>query len=352
MKKIIYIFILVFLYPNLGNCVFLDLSHQPNLDPFLDNRDDSFVTPNELSPELFLSTLENAKVGVYLTVGTERSFMGLAMAKNVSHLLVIDYNGYVIMYNQSTRALLIAADSPEEFRKFKFAKDYSTWIIAKEKLAQKGYAQMSKDLSEQHHKNYIYSTFDEHSGEISSEYQRLFNPKTAHLSFNYVDNPDSFHRLRHLAMSGHLQFLAGGLQSFSSKYIAALQKKRLRISVLDMSNILTNMYDSEIQSFFKTLRPILREDSLLVGTFPTKRRPWRFAYYAVDPFDQFIKTQADSEILSHSLAKIGHIVKIRATKYLYDRIDPKNQGEFNIPDFKDEGFNQINQSKLCQIFFL
>lgn len=74
-----------------------------------------FVRPNELHPERARGILAHAPPGAYLSVGTERGFIGAALAPAVTHLLLFDRSPEVAAYNRMNVALLRLARDREEY---------------------------------------------------------------------------------------------------------------------------------------------------------------------------------------------------------------------------------------------
>ena len=75
----------------------------------------SFLAPNEEYPADAVRILDQAVSGVYLSVGTERGFIGAALASNITHLLLADRDPRVVFFNRINIALLTVAQSREEY---------------------------------------------------------------------------------------------------------------------------------------------------------------------------------------------------------------------------------------------
>ncbi|MDX6769365.1 MAG: hypothetical protein SF051_07520 [Elusimicrobiota bacterium] len=80
---------------------------------------DSFVRPNELYPEKARGILAAAGEGLYASVGTERGFIGAAMAPRATHLLLMDRSAAVAEYNRMNVALLRLARDRAEYRRLR-----------------------------------------------------------------------------------------------------------------------------------------------------------------------------------------------------------------------------------------
>ena len=75
----------------------------------------TFVVPNEVNPERAKPILERAPAGAYLSVGTERGFVGAALAPKVDHLVFLDRDPQVVLFDQMNTELLQLAKNREDY---------------------------------------------------------------------------------------------------------------------------------------------------------------------------------------------------------------------------------------------
>ena len=95
-----------------------------------------YVSPNELNPELAKPILEKTVTGVYLTVGTERAFIAAALSPSAEHVVILDYNPNITIYNNINIELLRASYNPKmsvsdmrsRYLHLRFDADESEWI--------------------------------------------------------------------------------------------------------------------------------------------------------------------------------------------------------------------------------
>lgn len=87
----------------------------------------NFVAPNEEFPDDAKALLRRAPEGIYLSVGTERAFMGFAMADRASHLMIVDADPKVIRFANINIALLAMSESLDEYRALRFAESHKIW---------------------------------------------------------------------------------------------------------------------------------------------------------------------------------------------------------------------------------
>jgi hypothetical protein len=86
-----------------------------------------YIPPNEQHPEVALPILLKSNHGVYLSVGSERSFMGAALTK-AGGLYVIDYDAETIRFAKINRALLAASTSREDYAYLRLNAPAEVWL--------------------------------------------------------------------------------------------------------------------------------------------------------------------------------------------------------------------------------
>ncbi len=74
----------------------------------------AFIFPNEHHPEAAIPIWDQANDGIYVSVGTERGFIGAGYTR-ASHLVLADSDANVVLFNRLNAALLAAAPSRQEY---------------------------------------------------------------------------------------------------------------------------------------------------------------------------------------------------------------------------------------------
>lgn len=100
----------------------------------------SCLQPNELDPQLGRPIYSSAERGVHVAVGTERGFMGAIMNPNASHLLLIDRDPKVVLFNQINIALLEIAEDQSAYRVLRQARSAEAWQSAVTEAAMRGHS--------------------------------------------------------------------------------------------------------------------------------------------------------------------------------------------------------------------
>src|SRR3974377_2246413 len=73
-----------------------------------------FVAPNEQHPAVALPIWQKSNHQTYVSVGTERSFMGDAVTRAAA-LVVVDYDEKIVQFAAINRALLAASEDREDY---------------------------------------------------------------------------------------------------------------------------------------------------------------------------------------------------------------------------------------------
>ena len=93
-----------------------------------------YIPPNEQHPAVALPILRKSNHGVYISVGSERSFIGAALTRAVA-LYVIDYDADTIHFAVINRALLAASTSREDYLTLRLTAPADIWLKRSERLS-------------------------------------------------------------------------------------------------------------------------------------------------------------------------------------------------------------------------
>ncbi len=92
-----------------------------------------YIPPNEQHPDIALPILLKSNHGVYISVGSERSFIGAALTRAVA-LYVIDYDADTIRFANINRALLAASASREDYLYLRLSAPADIWLMRSRQL--------------------------------------------------------------------------------------------------------------------------------------------------------------------------------------------------------------------------
>jgi len=85
-----------------------------------------YIPPNEQHPALALPLYRKSNHGVYVSVGTERSFIGAALTE-AQALVVIDYDPEAVRFANINRALLAASTDRADYVRLRLHASQDIW---------------------------------------------------------------------------------------------------------------------------------------------------------------------------------------------------------------------------------
>ena len=85
-----------------------------------------YIPPNEQHPAVALPIYRKSNHGVYLSVGTERSFIGAALTR-AQALFVIDYDSQAVQFANINRALLAASTDRHDYVELRLHAPQDVW---------------------------------------------------------------------------------------------------------------------------------------------------------------------------------------------------------------------------------
>jgi len=307
----------------------------------------TYIYPNELEPQKARPFLIRSGRGLYISVGTERSFLGFGQSKS-SHLLMVDKDPFAVMFNRINIALLKMATSQEDYLELRRTEDIRLW---------KSHPNWTK-LSESERRlllgkicshckpnfshwsiamNYNYKFEALHK--ISSGKQQVIGGyliKSFHRG-NYLSDPIAFKKLSQAAKEGRMVAMQIDLSNRTavSTLLQSLEESGLDISVLDFSNLWDTWFRDKftftdlVRSFDKLANP----DTLLLSTVDYERRPFpRWMYvgtkfrflrknpklYFNDEYMKIFRTRPDKAVGFKGRMWVGHQVSSACDDELID----------------------------------
>ena len=234
--------------------------------------DKSYVVPNETFTHKLAPIVKDAPKGVYISVGTERGFIGASLAENTSHLLLLDRDPRVVFFNRMNAALLDLAKEadPLDYLKLRLSASHDEWLAAlKARPHLSGTAAMLQSRA-----NWEWWRV---WARDSKSWKRYYRPWLANIpdpdEFRksiYWNNKELFVRLQGLAKRGRIIADVANLnRSVDAMRITEnLQNAGLRISVLDLSNTWHKAYlgKSDSEYLVSMLEPVSKKRSVVVFT--------------------------------------------------------------------------------------
>lgn len=298
------------LYLNLG------LYHLSTLDA------SDFVRPNERNPKKSAFLLKEAPEGVYLSVGTERGFMGATLAPNTSHLLLVDMDPNVHIFNYLNILFLKLAKDRQDYKYLRFQAGHSEIVGRAEQM---GFAAEDvaflKNLDVFHFLKYLVrSSFFLRPVSIWAPFSAIAG--RAH----YMNNLENFNKLSALAKSGRIKTFIGDLGSEEDlkKIEGVVEKWNTKVSVLDISNAWVSTYinektnqvvpgymsDSGLKFLIQKVSEISSSESILLVTqldrrFGYLKQVWNYFGMKLHVANKYSNTEA-WKILFPGQGKLGN----------------------------------------------
>ncbi|MDE2237691.1 MAG: hypothetical protein KGK30_07360, partial [Elusimicrobia bacterium] len=219
------------------------------------------VHPNELNPERALPLLQKAPAGLYAGVGSERVWIGAALAPRTTHVIFIDRNPTIVRYNRTNGALFQLAETLEEYKQLRLNASWNEWNSLLQSRGESLPAETREVLASR--SNYL------EWREIQEANPLSFYSETMFAGSNYLKVPPLFSRLQRLAKRQRIRSVELDLED--RKAVAALaqalKKTNVPLGVLDLSNIPYGyMGGNGMLQLLRSFSTIATEDSLLMST--------------------------------------------------------------------------------------
>jgi len=160
-----------------------------------------YVPPNEQHPAVAIPIWRQSNHQAYVSVGTERSFIGAAMAL-ASALVVIDYDPKIVQFAAINRALLAASHNREDYLMLRLLAPAAVWAERGTEVS----AEDAQTLRDEESWTFWKETVRENTAAWSSAFGNLNKPADApdgpFAQTNYLFDDQLFRHLRDLAKSG------------------------------------------------------------------------------------------------------------------------------------------------------
>jgi len=251
----------------------------------------SYVTPNELRPRDARRILRRAPKGAYVSVGTERGFVGAALARS-SHLLLVDRDPKVAAYNRYNAALLRLATDQLDYARLRYAS--RSEIEKRDRFA-------SLDAAD---RETLVTDF-----EAFSKNQRdnpiMTSEDGAFKGANYVRDPALFASLKSMADGRRIKVIQARLGEPKSDVAlaGALLASGVPLAVLDLSNAWSKHYmgygdtSALVRAFARAAEP----NSIVMVT---RNGAFRWSYYGFKPYGK-AKGSDEAANLAPALSRIS-----------------------------------------------
>ena len=241
-----------------------------------------FIAPNEKNPQQAIPALKKTPGGVYLSVGTERAFIGAALS-NADHLMILDYDRLTLLFNRINIALLKAAPDRESYLKLRLEASAAKWLSAAETLPSGSPERVVlSDLN-----SFKWWEIKVRKGaqfERPQSFFELHQEKPANGAFvgaNYLWDDELFSKLHQMALDNKIEAHLVDLRDAEATSRVARAIYRAKgagsLAALDVSNAWDGAYVGKepLDRLFETLDLVARPDSLVMITH-NKNGGWKY----------------------------------------------------------------------------
>ena len=228
----------------------------------------SFLVPNEEYPADAISILEKAVPGVYVSVGTERGFIGAALTQAVTHLLLVDRDPRVVLFNRINIALLTVAESQADYLNLRLSSNRQLWL---ERAESPGLSHQFKNLLSDPNcfAWWVSEVRDQekfsllHGSPVNTDEDPEFGRA------NYLHDQALFSRISEIAKAGRIDAQTRDFRDKDDmlQLRAQIEQAGHKVSVLDLSNAWWHNYiGTQLRTSLEILLPTLEQNGLLLIT--------------------------------------------------------------------------------------
>ncbi len=242
-----------------------------------------YLPPNEQHPAVALPIYRKSNHGVYVSVGTERSFIGAALS-GANALFVIDYDPQTIRFANINRALLAASTSRADYVNLRLNASPELWLQRSRRLAASDKRTLSNPDS--------WTFWDKKVRKNQTAWNNAFGhfhtepraPSDPFFASNYLFDDRLFSHLNQLAKSSRIWALQLDLRHENEvrSLCEQLKSKGLTVGVIDTSDV-PNSSDtgtSVAARYVKLISQYAPGNAIFLNTAPTGGHGLHWSYFA------------------------------------------------------------------------
>jgi len=242
-----------------------------------------YLPPNEQHPAVALPIYRKSNHGVYVSVGTERSFIGAALTR-ANALLVIDYDPQTIRFAKINRALLAAGTDRADYLNLRLSAPPELWQQRSQRLSAEDKETLSNPDSwtfwdKKVRKNQ--AAWDNAFGHFHTEPK---NPSDPFFASNYLFDDRLYSQLSQLAKGSRIWARQidlrheGEIRSLCEE----LKSRGLTLGVIDTSDVPNGPAGgtSVAAQYVSLISQYASDDAIFLNTAPTGGQGVRWSYFA------------------------------------------------------------------------
>ncbi len=238
-----------------------------------------YLPPNEQHPAVALPIYRKSNHGVYVSVGTERSFIGAALTR-AQALYVIDYDPLAVQFAKVNRALLAASTNRADYANLRLTASQDVWRQRSQHLTGEDKETLASPDSWAFWDNKVRKSWDAGFGHFHTAPR---HPNDPFFASNYLFDDRLYRHLSRLAKSARIWARLVDL-SYEKEVRALcddLKSKGLPLGVVDTSDVPSAKSGASVAAHYVTLfSQYARDNTLFLSTAATYPPGLNWSYYA------------------------------------------------------------------------
>ena len=197
-----------------------------------------FLAPNEQHPAVALPIWLKSNHGTYVSVGTERSFMGAAVTRAAA-LIVVDYDSKVVQFAAVNRALLAASHGREDYLFLRLTAPATVWAERAVGVKDEDGKTLRDESSWSFWKENVRENTAAWSGAFANFNKPTDRADGPFAQTNYLFDDQLYEHLRRLAKDGRIwtRILDLRDEKMVRKLCEDMRANGMKLGVVDTSNV-------------------------------------------------------------------------------------------------------------------
>jgi hypothetical protein len=241
-----------------------------------------YLPPNEQHPAVGLPIYRKSNHGVYVSVGSERSFMGAALS-SANGLFVIDYDPQTIRFANINRALLAASTDRADYLNLRLSASPELWRQRSEGLAAEDKETLSNPDS--------WTFWDKKVRKNQAAWDNAFghfhtapkSPSDPFFASNYLFDDRLYSHLSQLAKRSRIWGLQLDLRHENEvrSFCEELKSKGLTLGVIDTSDVpnASGTGARVAAQYVKLMSQYAPDSAIFLNTAPTGGQGVHWSYF-------------------------------------------------------------------------
>jgi len=242
-----------------------------------------YLPPNEQHPAVALPIYRKSNHGVYVSVGTERSFIGAALSE-AKALFVIDYDPQTIRFANINRALLAASTDRADYLNLRLSASPELWQQRSRSLAAQDKETLSNPDS--------WTFWDKSVRKNQAAWDNAFghfhtgpkSPSDPFFASNYLFDDRLYSHLSQIAKGSRIWALQLDLRHENEvrSFCEELKSRALTLGVIDTSDVpnASETGTSVAAQYIHLISQYAPDDAIFLNTAPTGGHGVHWSYFA------------------------------------------------------------------------